>query len=481
MFSLQNDTPDFNFQNAFAPFAQDAELPFGNVLTVADVQRIFDEERVSFGHTSRSFWTPELTTWAFLWQILSHDKSCRQAVANVIMLLSGLESSKLGELDTSLYCRARAKIPARVFQRLAILVGQRLEAAAPPEWLWKERHVKLIDGSTSTLPDTEENQKAFPQPNTQKKGLGFPMIRWVVLVALATATIQDFSYGSYAGKETGETALFRQILEALITDDIVLADRFYCSYFMVALLRSNGVDVVMRLHQRRKYDFKKGERLGEGDHVVVWQKPARPDWMEEELYALMPETIEMREVYRKVQVPGCRVDELVIATTLRDAEEYRADEIADLYSQRWLVEVDIRSLKGSLGMGCLNCKSPFMVEKEIWAHLLGYNLVRKVGCQAARMIGGTPRSISFTATKQAILAGWVQASKLEGADYVRAQKLMLKVLRKQKVGHRPGRCEPRAVKKRPKPHKLLTEPRDVARAKLLRGKGKKEAEQAKKT
>ena len=475
MFSLPKSTPDFNFQNTFAPFAQDAELPFGNILTLADVQRIFEEEEVSFGQTSRSFWTPALTTWAFIWQILSPDKSCSQAVANVILFLSGQAESKLGELDTTLYCRARAKIPARVFQRLAILVSQRLEAAAPSDWLWKERHVKLIDGSTSTLPDTEENQKAYPQPNTQKKGLGFPMIRWVVLVALATATIQDFAYGTYAGKETGETALFRQILDCLTAGDIVLADRFYCSYFMVALLSKNGVDVVMRLHQRRQYDFEQGERLGEGDHIAEWQKPARPEWMDEEMYALMPDTIKVREIYHKVQTPGYRVGEMVIATTLLDAQEYRAAEITDLYSQRWHVEVDIRSLKVALGMGCLSCKSPFMVEKEIWVHILGYNLVRKVGCQVAKLLGVTPRSISFTATKQAILAGWQQATKLEGVEYVRVQTLMLKMLRKQKVGHRPGRCEPRAVKKRPKPHKLLTEPRKVARAKLLKGEGKKES------
>ena len=410
MSSLLNNPPDFKFQNTFAPFAQDADLPFGDILTLADVEQIFADEEVSFGQTSRSFWTPALTTWAFIWQILSPDKSCRQTVANVIMFLSAVESAKLGELDTTLYCRARAKVPARVFRRLAILVGQRLEAAAPAEWLWKQRHVKLVDGSTSTLPDTEENQKAFPQPKSQKQGLGSPMIRWVVLIGLATATIQEFAYGTYAGKETGETALFRQILHALSAGDIVLADRFYCSYFMVALLQLNGVDVVMRLHQRRKYDFKLGEQLGEGDHIVVWQRPERPEWMDEEFYALMPATIRMREIYHKVNEPGYRVDELVIATTLLDTQEYGADEITELYSERWQVEVDIRSLKAGLSMDCLSCKSPFMVEKELWAHILGYNLVRKIGCQVAKVMDVTPRSISFTAAKQAILAGWQQGT-----------------------------------------------------------------------
>jgi len=295
------------------------------------------------------------------------------------------------------------------------------------------------------------------------------------LLGLATAAIQGFAYGPYAGKETGETALFRQLLEQLQRGDIVLADRYYCSYFLAALLLSHGIDVVARLHQQRKYDFRRGQHLGEGDHIVVWYRPARPEWMSEELYALVPETIRMREVVRRVDQPGYRVKELVIATTLLDAQQYEADEIVELYSKRWQVELDIRSLKVTLGMSDLRCKTPFMVEREIWAHLLAYNLVRKIGAQVAQQMKVSPREVSFKATKQAILGGWQAATMLQGADYVRVAKVMLKILRKQKVGNRPGRCEPRAVKARPKPHKLLTEPRQEARAKLLQGKPPKEA------
>jgi hypothetical protein len=280
--------------------------------------------------------------------------------------------------------------------------------------------------------------------------------------------IQGFAYGRYAGKETGETALFRELLECLQGGDVVLADRFYCSYFLVALLQRLGADVVMRLHQRRKYDFRRGQRLGAGDHIVEWIKPQRPEWLSEELYAQLPDKIRMREICRRVNEPGCRVEELVIATTLLDAAEYSADAIADLYSKRWLIELDIRALKTTLRMDVLECKTPFMVEREIWAHILAYNLVRKVSAQVAALLEEHPRSVSFKATKQAILAGWQQATRLQGADYVRVEKAMLRLLRKQKVGHRPGRCEPRAVKRRPKPHKLLTEPRGQARAKLLK-------------
>jgi hypothetical protein len=236
---------------------------------------------------------------------------------------------------------------------------------------------------------------------------------------------------------------------------------------MAALLLSNGVDVVARLHQRRKYDFQQGESLGEDDHVAVWQKPQRPEWMSEELYAMLPDTIRIREIRRRVYRPGYRVKELVIATTLLDAQAFEADEIVALYSERWQVELDIRSLKTTLGMCELRCKTPFMVEREIWAHLLAYNLVCKVRAQAAQQNAVSPRSLSFKATKQAVLAGWQSATQSQGADYVRIAQGMLTMLRKQKVGHRPGRCEPRAVKARPKPHKLLTEPRKEARAKLL--------------
>jgi len=472
MSSYLENHQNFNFRNALAPFAQDQDLPLAEVLSEADVVRIFAEEKVSFGKLAHSFWTPAITLWAFLWQVISPDKSCRQVVANVLM--SFALSQEAEDIDTGLYCRARAKLPAAVFRRLTLHVGHGLERVASEDWLWKGKHVQLVDGSTSRLPDTEENQKAFPQPKTQKPGLGTPLIRWVVLIGLATAAVQGFAYGPYAGKETGETALFRELLEHLQRGDLVLADRFYCSYFVVALLRTNDIDVVARLHQKRKYDFRRGQPLGEGDHIVEWYRPKRPDWMSEELYALMPETIRMREMIRRIDQPGYRVKELVIATTLLDAQEYKADEIVELYSKRWQVELDIRSLKVTLGMSDLRCKTPFMVEREIWAHLLAYNLIRKVGAQVAQQMKVAPRSVSFKATKQAILGGWQPATKLQGADYVRVAKVMLKMLQKQKVGNRPGRCEPRAVKVRPKPQKLLTEPRKAARAKLLQGKSPQE-------
>src|SRR5438105_6896602 len=207
----------FQFQQTLAPFVQAEGLPFAEVLSAEDIAQAFADEQVSFGQTTRSLWTPALTLWAFLSQMIGADKSCRQAVARVVVALA--LTRDLEDLDTSGYCRARAKLPAPVLQRLALQVGQRVERAAPKTWLWHGRHALLLDGSTSKLPDTDLNQAAFPQPKTQKPGLGFPLLRWVALVALATATVQGFAYGPYLGKETGETALFRQLLTQLCAGD----------------------------------------------------------------------------------------------------------------------------------------------------------------------------------------------------------------------------------------------------------------------
>jgi hypothetical protein len=268
--------PDFNFQHTFAPFAQDAELPFADLLTVADVEQVCAEENIALGATPRSFWTPALTLTAFLWQMLDPDPSCRQAVANLVLSLALSCDPEQLDLNTGNYCRARAKWTAPALQRLTLMLGEGLEGAAPTEWRWHNRCVKRALGSTSHLPDTPENQQEFPQTKRQKKGLGFPLIRWVVLIGLATAAVQGFAYGRYTGKQTGESALFRELLEGLTRGDVVLADRYYCSYFVVALLQTHGVpgvNGVMRLHQQRKCDFQAGASLGQGDHLVVWKKP----------------------------------------------------------------------------------------------------------------------------------------------------------------------------------------------------------------
>jgi putative transposase len=460
----------FQCQNALAPFLHGDALPLPDSLDPQRVQRRFAEHPLSFGHHARALWTPALTLWAFLRQVLGPDRSCRQAVCHAVLAFALTRPPDT--FDTAAYCRARAKLPTALLRDLALDVGQQLEEHAAATWLWHGRHACLVDGSTSRLADTPENQRAYPQAKTQKPGLGLPIIRWVALLSLATAAVRGLAYGSYQGKQTGEPSLFRQLLGQLRPGDVVVADRYYCSYFLVALLRACGVDVVFRLHQRRRYGFRRSRRLGRYDHVVVWQRPARPAWMDEEAYARVPKTMEVREIRRRVQEAGSRVQELTLATTLADAAAFPADDIAELYHQRWQVEVDIRSLKVTLGLGDLRCLTPFMVEKELWANVLGYNLVRRVAAQAALLAERSPRSISFTASKQAVLGSWDGLStSADGEEATRVALGLLRALAKERVGDRPGRYEPRAIKRRPKPHRLLKEPRASAKARLLKAWG----------
>jgi putative transposase len=455
-----------SFEAALAPFLQDDGLPFADVLPAEQVRQACHDEGVHFGASAASVYNPAVVLGAFLSQVLGPDHSCRAAALRVLVLSLTLARGPCSS-DTGMYCRARAKLPAALLRRLTFDVADQLEQAVPQPWLWKGRHVHLVDGTTVTLPDTPENQAAYPQPPTQQPGLGFPMIRLVVLLSLATAALGGMAFGRYEGKETGETALLRTLLERLQPGSVLLADRYYCSYFMVALLLAAGVDVVMRQHQGRDVDFRRGRRLGRDDHTVVWRRPERPGWMDRETYERMPKALTVREVRTHVATPGFRVDELVVITTLLDADAYSAGEVTDLYHERWHVELDIRSIKAALHMDALRCLTPFMVEKELWVTLLGYNLVRKVSCQAALTAGKHPRQISFTATLQAVRAGWETLTHASGNRRLVGQAL-LAALGKEGVGDRPDRCEPRAVKRRPKKQALLTVPRAVARAELLR-------------
>jgi hypothetical protein len=265
----------------------------------------------------------------------------------------------------------------------------------------------LVDGTTVSMPDTPQNQEAFPQPSSQEPGLGFPLARMVVLMSLATAMVCGMELGPYAGKETGETALLRKLLDQLDPGDILLADRYYCSYFMIAMLMQLDVDMVTRLHQGRQSDCQKARRLGKDDYLVQWRRPAKPDWMDQATYESMPPSITLRQLEVKVHQPGFRVESLMVVTTLIDAKKYTKQDIAELYHKRWLAELDIRAIKVTLGMDVLRCKTPHMVGNEIWTCLLAYNLIRQSMLQAAARSGLSPRQLSFTRAMQTIAASWM--------------------------------------------------------------------------
>jgi hypothetical protein len=449
-------------------FAQDAGLPFTSVLTEEDVERAVVAEQVSFGLKPGSVFTPMVTLWAFVGQVLAGSKSCVAAVARVNVLLLAL-GRQACSAATGAYCKARAKLPEGFVRRLTYQVGTELEDQAPSAWRWKNRRTLLVDGTTNTLADTPANQRAYPQPRTQQRGLGFPVIRLVVLLTFATATLVGAALGPYSGKESGETALFRRLLDQLRTGDIVVADRYYCSYFMIALLRLRGVDVAFRLHHKRHYDFRRGRHLGHADHVVVWQRPQRPDWMDEATYATMPTTLTIRELRFQIEEPGCRTHEIVMATTLLDPRTYSRDDVADLYHQRWHIEIDLCSIKRTLRMEPLLCKTPAMVLKEVWAHFLGYNLARKAAAQAAWEHDLKPRQISFAGTMQTLEAF---RDALITSDYQQrtlAYSRLFEAIATHIVGDRPNRVEPRRRKRRDDRYQMLGRPRAEERARLLNG------------
>jgi hypothetical protein len=462
------------FRLLLSSFMQHDGLPFKNTLSEETIQQAFEEEDAVFGQGEEGVYTPAITLWAFLSQVLfkGEQRSCAAAVARVVVFCVALGRGACSD-NTSAYCRARAKIPVVIIRRFALNVAHSCEQQIPGQRLWKRRHAYLVDGTSSSMPDTPENQRAYPQPPCQAEGLGFPLLRMVVLLSLATGMVTGMASGPYAGKETGELALLRQLLDWIEPGAVLVADRYYCSYFMVAMLLELGIDFVTRLHHARDAQLEHGQRLGHGDHLVTWKRPQRPAWMDEETYQHMPATLQVRALNVQVKQPGFRVEEFMVITTLTDADTYTKDDLAELYHQRWLVELDIRTLKVTLGMDVLRCKTPQMVEKEIWTCLLAYNLIRQTMLQAALARKRSPRELSFTAAMQKIAASWATLAVCDEETLVLLVTVHLKHLPAHRVGHRPNRVEPRAVKRRPKPHRLLNKPRAEARAGLLAGNAKK--------
>ena len=458
------------FRLVLSSVLQASGLPFSEILTEEEIAEAFEEEESWFAQEEGDTFTPPLTLWAFLSQVLhkGEQRSCLAAVSRVIVLLVALGRDPCAN-NSGGYCKARAKLSESVLKRLTTRVADGCEEQVPQAWLWKGRHVKLADGTTVSMPDTEENQAEYPQQASQEEGLGFPVARMVVLLSLATAMLSGMAIGPYSGKETGELALMRQLLDQLDPDDILLTDRYYCSYFMIALLLALGVDFAARLHQARKEDAYRIRRLGKKDWLIEWRRPQKPDWMDQETYDQMPKSLTLRQIEVNVTQPGFRVESLVVVTTLTDPKEYSKDEIAELYHKRWLVELDIRAIKCNLGMDVLRCKTPEMVRKEIWTCLLAYNLIRKTMLQAAMESGLSPRQLSFTNAMQTMAASWVVLPTLERPKIALVITVQLASLTSPIVGTRPNRIEPRAVKRRPKPMRLLTMPRDAAREQLLAG------------
>jgi len=428
-------------------FLQQTGLPFSSVLDAESIRQIFSEEGAFFGQDD--IFSTEIVLWAFLAQTLKDGKgaACAAAVADIAThLLQTGQRPPSG--DTGDYCRARAKLNLTALQCLVRQSARQLEEEADSSWLWKGLHAKLVDGFTFTMPDTPANQAVFPQQKSQMPGIGFPIARACAVVSLATASLCDIAIGPYEGKETGELALLRRMLKTFDKQDVVVFDRYYCSYMMLAMLIGQGTRVCTRLHPRRASDFRRGCRLGPDDHLMMWFRPPKPEWMSDPQYETIPEKLELRELRFHVKEPGRRTKTMTVITTLTDPREYPKEEIANLYGFRWNVELDILQIKQTLNLDHLRCKSPEMVSRELWGTLLAYNLIRKLIATAAAVHDKQPRRLGFTLACQTVLASWMLFSTESCSDAAALHTHLLASIAANEVANRPGRVEPRVLKRR---------------------------------
>jgi hypothetical protein len=439
-------------------FLQDGDLPFSNVLSEDLVARALTAINVFW---MDRIYSPLVTLWVFLGQVLSADPSCRAAVARLIAHRVSRGQGPCSA-ETGAYCQARKRLPEKFFSDVARQTGRALDGNVDPQWLWKRRRVYVYDGSSVSMPDTPANQRDYPQPDTQKRGLGFPLARIAAVFSLACGAVVELGICRYAGKGQSELGMLRTLWNNFLPGDVLLADRLMCAWTEMVMLKQRGVDCVCRFTSHRKADFRRGKRLGQDDHIVKWPKPTKPRSIDREAYDTLPDFLMIRECRVHVEQPGFRIRTLIIATTLLDADEYTKDDLAQLYRARWNAELDLRSLKQTLQMDVLRCKTPELVRKELWTHILAYNLIRTVMAQAATKHGIEPRSISFKGTIQTLEAFQpVIAMQGENAPALRMQvyQQVLDAIAIHRVADRPDRYEPRLRKRRPKHYGFLRKPR----------------------
>ena len=439
----------YSFRTAVAHARRQGDLYFAALLSQDTILNAFGRARWLW---QGWIYTPAVTVWVFLSQCLSPDHSCRDAVARLIAwrVARGLKPCSA---DTGAYCTARNDLPEEAAHKLMRDAGRRIEDQSPREWLWHGRNVRIVNGSTITMPDTPENQAAYPQQKSQQPGCGFPIARILVIFSLSVGTVLDAAIGKYQGKQTGENSLFRRLYRVLAKGDIILADRYFSGWFDIALPFKRGMDMMIRKHQLRRTDFREGKRLGREDHLVVWSRPTRPKWMSKRQYATLPDELTLRETRIRVAQNGFRTRSLVVVTTLLDHQQYPPQEIALLYRRRWQAELHLRSIKVVLQMDRLRCKTPQRVRNEVYMHLLGYNLIRSVMAAAAYESGKNPWEISFKGTLQTL--GQFLPLIMWNISLEIWCKALLNAVAAHRVGNRPDRFEPRRVKRRPKHYTLL--------------------------
>jgi Transposase DDE domain len=454
--------------NTSLRLARQDGIPFAQHLPE---ERIHQAVRNAGGSFRERLFTPAITLWTFLSQVFDPDHSCRQAVARFLAfrVAKGLAPCSP---ETGAYCKARQRFPEKALAELVRGTGRQLMANADRRWLWKGRSVKIVDGSSVSMPDTRANQKAYPKPSHLAEGVGFPLMRFLVVFSLAVGTVLDAAMGRFHGKQTGEVSLFRSLDDALEPGDVVLADRLFANFWDVARLHVRRIDIVMRMHAGRSQIYFRGRGHSTANRRIWWRKTKRPSWMTQEQYDVLPQWLRLRALRVDVPQRGFRTERLVLVTTLTNAQAYPAADVAELYRRRWQAELNLRSLKTTLQMDILRGKSPEVVRKEVWAHFLVYNVVRGLMAQAATGVDVRPDEVSFKGALQTFNAFWPHLlAAPTSAEAEERWRAMIEAIGHHRVGDRPDRYEPRAVRRQGKMYPRLRMSRREAR-RFMRDGGK---------
>jgi hypothetical protein len=405
-------------------------------------------------HSRDRRWNLRLVFWTFAWQIAQAGASCREAIRQAQARCKNA-GRPLPPDEDSPYCQARGSLPLERLQNIHESLCAETHQGVAQRDLWCGRHVVVVDGSSVTAPDTPANQKAFPQQSVQQPGCGFPILRLVALLSLATGMLTAWTVAPWSQHEVG---MLQMLWDCLRPGEVLLADRGFCNWALLAQCLERNLHAVFRVKGVRRADFRQGKRLSRNERLVRWRKPWAPaKTVTAQEWALLPEILTLRLVHCQLNIPGFRTRRVILATTLLDSATYPPEALSQLYFRRWAMELSLRNIKITLQMDRLSCKNPQNLEREIHMHFLVHNLVRRLMLEAARRHRVPLERVSFAGSLAA--ARRYGEALLQTRSQRQRQQLMeemLAVLASDLVPDRPGRREPRALKRRPKPYPLLT-------------------------
>ncbi len=407
----------------------------------------------------RRLFSKENTFWAFFSQVLDADGGCKEVVRK-LQSYASIKGVKVPSSSTAAYCAARKKLDEQMLSEILAHTAERLEEM-PETGLMNNRRVIVVDGTGISMPDTSANQEVWPQSSSQKLGCGFPMARICACFSLKSGALLSYALGN---KKNHELPLFRQQWSTFKRGDILLGDKGFCSYFDAANLKERGIDSVVTLARRAPVSAASSlKRLGADDLLITWQRPVYNTKLSYsiEAWAKLPEELLLRQIKVAVKYPGFRTHKFYIVTTLLDAVQYPAEKLAELYFKRWDVELFFRDIKTTMGMDILRCKTPAMIRKEILMHFIAYNCIRRLMCEAAQEVDIKARVVSFKGSVQA-LRNWephLNQAKISRAERLRLIYDLYEAITNVPITQRPGRSEPRCLKRRKKNFQLMTLPR----------------------